>query len=285
MLSFPTVQGFSSFPSEFFCSYNFEENFSDACPDGFLAFEIVIEESDFFVDEPVKKVKADNGTGRNVQPNPKQSTPVKLDSIHSMLNSPESTQSFKENSNNIQYFKNSQPISNFKETECFIQDVLGKRRNPVFSEEGYSVESSIDVHEKVKLNSDLDKLSVVNEDSETTAEENLEHNTDGFIPVGPAYQAELPALMNKSKGESRMSRSPKVMWNPEKISTVALNNCLEKMYQTVNQNITNHEKAVKLLMENDMNVDKLINEMKKNKLFYRTVFSLNQRVRRNKTLC
>jgi len=172
------------------------------------------------------------------------------------------------------------------ENGCFIKDILGKRGNPVFSEEVSLGAPFNDTKEKAKMNSESDKLSVINEDSETTAEEeSLDQNTDGFIPVGPGYQAEIPVLQDKSNMKSCIRRSPKVKWNPEVISSVALNTCFERMYKTVNQNITNHEKAVKLLMDYDLNVDKLLNEMKKNKLFYRGLFSLNQRVRRNKTLC
>ncbi len=240
----------------------------------FREIQIIIDDEMVFNDQPAKKVKTGfSALCENEVFSQNSASCQKEKSVQ--------TQFLAQNTGKI---ANNTTHVNFKQKKTFkLQEnkqkeaeLLGKRRNPIFEDETYLIQS-VPVN-KVKLSPENTQADESHYDSETTAEgETLDQGCS--VLIGEKYQANIPTQMGNQR-----RRIPRVVWNPDTVDKTPLNTCIEKMEKIMSQNVTNHEKVIKLLESYSMDTKKLLEDITKNKLYYRGYFSLNQRSRRDKTL-
>ena len=94
--------------------------------------------------------------------------------------------------------------------------------------------------------------------------------------------ASLPSLdVNTCRGQ-RIKRTLRSIWNPDCIDADIMSDYLARICQITGQNVTNDEKAVKLLIRFEMNVEEIVKEVRKNKAFYKNYFKSDHRMLRSR---
>jgi len=100
------------------------------------------------------------------------------------------------------------------------------------------------------------------------------------VPIGPAYQTTVPPLVlnRRSKKEGR---KVKAVWIPDEQNSDRYRKYIEMMEQTLRRTISNEEKAVKLLLEHGMDIERLLKHLQRNQMHFRNYFKTDQRALRN----
>jgi len=100
--------------------------------------------------------------------------------------------------------------------------------------------------------------------------------------VGRSYQVGVPNFVLNTKSRKTSRGIPKQLWNPELMSDEKLNETFEKIEAIIERKIKNQERAIECLQKFNLNVDKLLENIKKNRFHYQNCFGLEQRVLRNR---
>jgi len=80
----------------------------------------------------------------------------------------------------------------------------------------------------------------------------------------------------------RSSRILKPVWRPDLKDEKKFVKDMERVEKSLGEKITNQEKAVKLLLSFGMDIETVVNEIEKNKIFYRNYFKTDPRILRKR---
>ena len=119
------------------------------------------------------------------------------------------------------------------------------------------------------------------EKSKTVSDNNDEEVTR--TPIGYLHQATIPPFDEGTEQEQKRSRVVKYVWNPESADSDKILQDLKKISEAIAETRPIEEKAIKLLRKFDMDVEKVVEEIKRNEAYYRNYFSINRRTLRKKT--
>jgi len=100
------------------------------------------------------------------------------------------------------------------------------------------------------------------------------------VPIGPAYQTTVPPLV-LNRRPKKEGRKVKAIWIPDEQSFDRYRKYIEMMEQTLRRTISNEEKAVKLLLEHGMDIERLLKHLQRNQMHFRNYFKTDQRALRN----
>jgi len=103
------------------------------------------------------------------------------------------------------------------------------------------------------------------------------------VPIGPLYQTAIPALVLNRRNEKE-GRKVKAVWIPDEQNVDQYKKYIEMMEQALRRTISNEEKAVKLLIEHGMDIEKLVKNIQRNQVYYRNYFKTDQRTVRSLNL-
>ena len=98
--------------------------------------------------------------------------------------------------------------------------------------------------------------------------------------IGPNFQTQMVSFgLNMRK---RATKAKKLMWNPSSFQNNELELYYNKLREALGEEFTNEDAALRSLRRFDMNIDKLLDDVRKNKLSYVTQFKPGQRMLRSR---
>jgi len=100
------------------------------------------------------------------------------------------------------------------------------------------------------------------------------------IKIGNAHQINpLPLVLNKERPHRQIK---KIVWSPPSIEVKVYEDYIEQFQKVIEKEITNVEVACKTLIKFDMDINKAIENIKKNVAYYKNQMIPGQRVLRNR---
>jgi len=126
--------------------------------------------------------------------------------------------------------------------------------------------------EQASTSNKIKKGKVAKSDNNDAEEEDEDEITE--TPVGESYQAVITpfALNGYREPRNRVIRS---VWNPEEFDDSRFKEFLNGLEQIIGESITNHEACVKLLKKNQMNIEKIYEQARKNEAYYKNLLKAN----------
>jgi len=100
----------------------------------------------------------------------------------------------------------------------------------------------------------------------------------GSTPTSPT--AQIPSFCLNRKHRSLKRKSLKQVWNPEEINRQELENFFEELGRILRRKISSEQTALTLLQSFNMNIEKALTVIKRNKAQYQNLFNITLRCTR-----
>jgi hypothetical protein len=169
---------------------------------------------------------------------------------------------------NTENKKRRSPISKPKQNTLFFSPVFPSKKDGERRKNRWQAEQEAKELEKIN-----EKVRLINETEVNHAEQKIVDT-----PMGERHQVQVPAFVFT---ERTSRRQLKAVWNPESLPVHGAENILEKLQEKLKIEI-DEEKAIKLLNENNGNVEEVLKLVDAEEKKYLGYFSL--RVHKKKTV-